>query len=201
MLRILCFCFALALVGCADEPAAPAPPPVESAPVSIQTRADSVALQAIAASGGFDAWNALPALRFDFGVERDGQQQTAARHYWDKQQKRDRVEWPGGADSTYVALFTAWPDSGRAFVDGTLLTGAAGTEAMETARERTINDTYWLLAPLKLFDDGVTRTLVPDSSDATTDVIRLSVANTRRSHHTGRVAPTRSSSHSSRAVR
>src|SRR5690606_15391957 len=45
---------------------------------------------------------------------------------------------------------------------------------METARGRTINDTYWLLAPFKLFDPGVTRTYVPDSSDADTDVIRLS---------------------------
>jgi hypothetical protein len=182
MPRLLFFCFALLLAGfalllagCADAPA-PAAPPVESVPVPIQTRADSVALQAIAASGGFDAWNALPALRFDFGVERDGQQQTAARHYWDKGQNRYRVEWPGGPDSTYVALFTAWPDSGRAFVNGTPLDGVAGTEAMETARSRTINDTYWLLAPLKLFDPGVTRTFVPDSSDAATDAIRLSFA-------------------------
>lgn len=150
------------------------PTDLTSAAVPLRTKADSVALQAVAASGGFDAWHALPALRFDFALESAGQQRVAARHYWDKQQNRYRVEWPGGEDSTYVALFTAWPDSGRAYLNGAPLDGEAGAEAMETARSRTINDTYWLLAPLKLFDEGVTRTYIPDSSDAATDVIRLS---------------------------
>ena len=166
----------LAIAGCTEGPA-PSPQAVDAAPVPVETRADSVALQVVTASGGFEAWNALPALRFDFGFEQGGQQRTAARHYWDKQQNRYRVEWPGGEDSTYIALFTAWPDSGRVYLNGTALDGAAEAEAMETARSRTINDTYWLLAPLKLFDAGVTRTFVPDSSDANTDVIRLAFAN------------------------
>ena len=162
------------LVGCGD---APPPLPPEADPIAVQTRADSVALQVIASSGGLDAWNALPALRFDFGFERDGQQQTAARHYWDKRRDRYRVEWPGGGDSTYVALLFASPDSARVFANGAPLEGEAYAEALATARERRINDTYWLLAPLKLFDEGVTRTFVPDSSDAQTDVIKLTFSN------------------------
>ncbi len=175
MPRALSLLAALSLFGCADAPAPETAPTTTAVPLG--TKADSVAMQAVMASGGFDAWHALPALRFEFGVEREGQQQVAARHYWDKQRNRYRVEWPGGEDSTYVALFTAWPDSGRAYLNGTPLDGEAGDAAIETARERTINDTYWLLAPLKLFDPGVTRTYVPDSSDAATDVIRLSFAN------------------------
>ena len=157
--------------GCAD-----APPPTEPDPpaVPLANRADSVAYRIVEASVGLDAWNALPALRFEFGFERGGQRQISARHYWDKANDRYRVEWLGGEDSTFVAVFSAWPDSARAFVNGTPLGGEAGDEAVATARRRTINDTYWLLAPLKLFDPGVTRTFVPDSSDASTDVIRLS---------------------------
>jgi hypothetical protein len=164
------------LTGCADPGSAP---PADSQsqsppPLPLATQADSVAYRVVEASGGLDAWQALPALRFEFGIERDGQQQVAARHYWDKTQNRYRVEWPGGGDTTYVALFSSWPDSAAVYAGAEPLEGAAAEEALTTARRRTINDTYWLLAPFKLFDPGVTRTYVPDSSDATTDAIRLS---------------------------
>lgn len=172
--RALLTAVCLLAVGCASEPdPVPAPEP-EPYAVPLANRADSVAFRLVEAAGGFEAWNALPVLRFDFGFERDGQQQVAARHYWDKHRDRYRVEWPGGQDSTYVAIFSAWPDSAQVYVNGALLDGDAGAAARETARSRTINDTYWLLAPLKVFDDGVTRTFVPDSSTATTDVIKLS---------------------------
>ncbi len=171
--RLLALAFVLLLAGCTERPT-PEPAPVEPSPIALDTKADSVAMRVVAASGGFEAWHALPALRFSFGVERDGVDRIAARHLWDKQGNRYRVEWPGGEDSTYTALFTAWPDSGRAYLNGTSLEGSAGEVAMASARSRTINDTYWLLAPFKLFDDGVTRTYVPDSSDATTDAIQLS---------------------------
>ncbi|MEM1041457.1 MAG: hypothetical protein AAGI91_02405 [Bacteroidota bacterium] len=168
----LLLALALLLVGCAEPPA---PEPESAAPSApaLVTKADSVAMQVVAASGGFDAWHALPALRFSFGVERGGEARVAARHLWDKQTGRYRVEWPGGADSTYTALFTAWPDSGRAYLNGEPLDGSAADVAMASARSRTLNDTYWLLAPFKLFDGGVARTYAPDSSDAATDVIRL----------------------------
>jgi hypothetical protein len=163
------------LLGCAD---APTPTPADAAsappPVALATRADSIAYRAVEASGGFAAWEALPALRFEFGIEREGQQRVAARHYWNKSHNRYRVEWPGGGDTTYVALFSPWPDDVRTFADGQPLEGGAAEAAAATARRRTINDTYWLLAPLKLFDPGVSRAYAPDSSDATTDAIRLS---------------------------
>ena len=165
----------LLATGCAPEP--PPPPDAEAERLPLVNRADSVAFRMVEASGGFAAWEALPVLRFDFGIEREGQQQVAARHYWDKAGGRYRVEWPGGPDSTYVAVFSAWPDSARAFLNGAALDGPAGEAAVERATSRTINDTYWLLAPLKLFDEGVTRTYVPDSSDATTDVIQLAFDN------------------------
>lgn len=162
----------LLATGCVSEPQPGAPTPAPER-VQLLNKADSVAHRVVEASGGFEAWEALPVLRFDFGVEREGRQQVAARHYWDKAGNRYRVEWPGGEDSTYVAIFSSWPDSARAFVNGEPLIEAEGEAAVTRAKERTINDTYWLLAPLKLFDEGVTRTYVPDSSDATTDVIRL----------------------------
>lgn len=160
----------LLLAGCSEAP----PPPADAPRLPLANRADSVAFRIVEASGGLEAWEALPGLRFEFGFERDGQQQVAARHYWDKREGRYRVEWPGGEDTTLVAIFSVWPDSGRVYANGAPLEGEAGEEALAAARRRTINDTYWLLAPLKVFDEGVTRTLAPDSSDAETDAIRLS---------------------------
>jgi hypothetical protein len=181
MLRFSSLALALlffGLIGCTDSPDAPPANPAATsaggAPVPLENRADSIAFRIAEASGGFAAWRALPALRFEFGVERGGQQQVSGRHYWGKAQDRYRVEWPGGGDTVYVALFSAWPDSATVYADGTPLTGAAADEALATAQRRTINDTYWLAAPLKLFDPGVTRTYAPDSSDATHDAIRLS---------------------------
>lgn len=171
---LLALCFGLA--ACADAPPPPADAPHTDAPppVPLESRADSLAFRAIEAAGGLDAWHALPTLRFEFGIDRGGQQQIAARHYWDKASDRYRVEWPGEGDTTYVALFSVWPDSGRVFANGQPLEGAAAEAAFETALGRTINDTYWLAAPFKTFDEGVTRTYAPDSSDVQTEAVRLS---------------------------
>ncbi len=45
---------------------------------------------------------------------------------------------------------------------------------LERAYGRFINDTYWLLMPVKMMDPGVTRTYVADSSMGGMDVLRLS---------------------------
>lgn len=166
---------ALALAGCASdtEPFRPIPRPLEAA--QPQTRADSVAAR-IAEFAGLDAWEALPAIAFSFGFEREGIPTVAVRHLWDRRRNRYRAEWPADApeDSVYVALFSDWPDEGAVYRGGERVDSVGTDEALAAARRRTINDTYWLLAPLKLFDPGVTRTYAPDSSDASTEAIRLS---------------------------
>lgn len=173
MTRLFALSVVLLATGCATEPAEPEPERAVPT-VPLETRADSVAYRIAEASGGLEAWNALPVLRFDFGIGRDDGRRIAGRHYWDKSQNRYRVEWPGGGDSTYVAIFSDWPEAAETYLNGEPLDGDAATAALETARSRTINDTYWLLAPFKLFDAGVIRTYVADSSDATTEVIQLS---------------------------
>lgn len=174
MLRLLLASVPLAfLVGCRSERGPAAERPL------LETAADSLAWRITEATGGPDVWAALPALRFDFVVERGGAEAFRARHLWDKATGRYRVEWPGGEDSTYVALFDvdtldlAEP-VGRVFLNGRPPGSALGRELMTEAYERYINDAYWLLAPLKLFDGGVRRALAPDSADARTDVLALS---------------------------
>lgn len=144
-----------------------------------ESEADALARRIADASGGPAAWNALDVLRFDFVVVRDTAEVMRARHLWDRRTGRYRVEWPVGQDSVAVAVFDAdafdpEAPSGLAGINGAALEGEARATRLAQAYRRFINDTYWLLAPLKTRDPGVTRALAPDSATATTEVLALS---------------------------
>ncbi|MFB6097848.1 MAG: hypothetical protein ABEK84_01785 [Salinibacter sp.] len=145
--------------------------------IAPQTRADSVAYRLLQAHGA-DAWASAPYLRFDFGVETPDGTQTIARHLWNRKTGEYRIEWSDGPDSSYVALVNVRKIrkgrlAGTVYLNGEALTGAADSSARKTAYARFVNDTYWLLSPLKVFDPGVNRTYLPDSSTAEHDVIKL----------------------------
>ncbi len=159
--------FITVLAGCADEAAAPPQRPV------VETRADSAAMLLYGALGGPGAWNALPYLRFDFAVGRGGARRPVAHHLWNRQTGAYRLEWSAGADSSYVAPFDVDTREGQVYLNGVPVDSARNAELLDHAYGRFINDTYWMLAPTKLFDPGVTRTYVADSSSASVDVIRL----------------------------
>ena len=151
------FLLALFLVGCTSS----SRPPLETA-------ADSLALQITEAAGGLDAWDALPALRFDWSVRNDSAELIRTRHLWNKASDLYRVEWPAGEDSTLVAVFspsTFDPEApvGRVAINGDTLSGDDKVERLKQAHGRFVNDSYWLLAPLKVLDPGVRRALAPDS--------------------------------------
>ena len=140
------------------------------------TTADAVAQRLLRAHGA-DAFASAPFLRFAFALDTPDGTRVIGRHLWDRTTGDYRVEWQT-ADTAYVALINVrdvtdgLPD-GTAYRNGTTLTGTAATEARRTAYQRFINDTYWLLAPLKVTDPGVNRTYLPDSSTATHDVLHL----------------------------
>jgi hypothetical protein len=145
--------------------------------IAPETRADSVAYRLLQAHGA-DAWATAPYLRFNFGIETPNGGQTIARHLWDRTTGEYRIEWSAGPDSSYVALVNVREQrdgrlDGTVYLNGNELTGTAGESTREQAYGRFVNDTYWLLAPLKVYDPGVNRTYVADSSTADHDVIQL----------------------------
>jgi hypothetical protein len=170
---------ALLGLGCASEPAPDGGASVAPTDTLVPTtRADSVAYRLLQAHGA-DAWASAPVLRFDFGIESPNGTQIIARHLWNRRTGAYRIEWSAGPDSSYVALVNVRTVQdgrlpGTVYRNGTPLTGTADTLARERAYARFVNDTYWLLSPLKVFDPGVRRTYVADSSTATHDVLRLS---------------------------
>lgn len=142
--------------------------------MAVETRADSIAMKAYEAMGGPDAWAALPALRFDFASGNDTSRTLRASHLWNRQTGEYRVEMPAGADSVYVALFDIDTREGDVYLNGVEADSATARQVLEQAYRRFINDSYWLLMPVKMMDPGVTRVYEADSSASGEDVVRLS---------------------------
>ncbi|MFT5143464.1 MAG: hypothetical protein ACI80V_002708 [Rhodothermales bacterium] len=160
-------CLFLLLVGCA--PSEPDVAPVESTLPELTSRADSLAMRALEASGGEMALRSIPYLAFNFGSAPRGR-----RHLWDRMSGDYRLEYSRG-DTAVVVLFNTQTREGAAYRDGAL---AADSEALVTrAYGAFINDSYWLMMPVKMLDPGVTRALVPDSSSAEFEVVKLSFDN------------------------
>lgn len=143
-------------------------------PIVMNSRADSVAMKVYEFFGGPEAWAALPALRFDFAGGTETTRDLRARHLWDRTTGDYRVEMLQGSDTVYVALFNVNTREGSVYLNGSPLDSAQSAEMLQNAYRRFINDTYWLLMPVKLFDAGVTRSYLEDSSDSDTDVLQLS---------------------------
>ncbi len=98
-------------------------------------KAQQLAKDVWKASGG-QSWSNAKRLRFTFVVEQDGNRLASAEHDWDVLAGTDHVKWKD-KDVTVT------------------LAAPAEDEASEGAYARWTNDSYWLLAPLKVLDPGV----------------------------------------------
>jgi hypothetical protein len=163
--------------GDSSKDAASTAPATALDTATIDSKADSVA-QRLAEAHGLRAWASAPFLRFDFAVDRGNGAGAPRRHLWNRQTGEYRVEWSSGEDSTYVAIINVADASGPApsgtvYLNGTELVGTQDSTRRAQAYRAFVNDTYWLLAPLKVFDPGVNRTYAADSSTAEHDVLHL----------------------------
>ncbi len=100
-----------------------------------QTANSSAAKEIWQASGG-ENWNNVKELRFTFVVEQDGKTLASVQHDWNVSAGTDHVQWKD-KDVTVS------------------LTNPASDEDGKAAYARWVNDSYWLLAPLKILDPGV----------------------------------------------
>ncbi|NBC84880.1 MAG: hypothetical protein GVY25_01655 [Bacteroidetes bacterium] len=139
------------------------------------SKADTIAQRMVEAHG-IEAWETLPYLRFDFAVEGGGQTQLVARNLWNRQTGAYRIELPDTAQTVMIVQTNASSPgnvTGTVYQGGEEVSGEEKASLLQTGYQRFINDTYWLLAPLKVFDEGVNRSYVADSSQAGHDVIHL----------------------------
>ena len=92
------------------------------------------------ASGG-DNWSKIKEIDFNFVVEQEGKQLFIAQHRWNLAAGTDAVKWKDKAGKDHD-------------VTANLTTPAKEGEEKD-AFARWVNDSYWLLAPLKIRDKGV----------------------------------------------
>jgi hypothetical protein len=137
----------LMLALCAHAPARAAE---ASDPAAVALAAD-----VMRALGGEDAWNALPGLRWTFGVEIADTVRTSRRHAWNKHSGWHRVEGRDRHANPFVIVHHVERGVGRAWVAGNEIHGDSLRVLLERGKALWVNDTYWMLMPYKLRDPGV----------------------------------------------
>lgn len=142
----------------------------------LETRADTLAMRSFDAVGGPEAWSHVRYLKFDFGREAGTDKTVFRTHLWDRVTGDYRLEWDQDEDRI-VVIFNVNTREGTAAANGEVLPAEEQEDLLARAYRAYINDTYWLLAPIKLLDEGVTRTMVPDSATTEQEVIKLTYDN------------------------
>ena len=130
--------------------------------------------QAVAPGGG---WEKVAALQFSFRVAKDGAVKADYRHLWDVRTGQYRVDWTEQDGSERRVIFNVATKQGKAFqhlippvshkpggeeeplpnpiVGWFTIHEIRARKMIQEAYARFINDTYWLLMPLKMKDQGV----------------------------------------------
>ncbi len=121
-------------------------------------KAQQLAKEVWQASGGQN-WAKVKELRFTFIVEEGGKELARAAHDWNVAKGTDHVKWKD-KDVTVDVAAPAQDEEGKA------------------AYARWVNDSYWLLAPLKLLDRGVQLTAegTKEKDGASYETLRLAFA-------------------------
>ncbi|MGI8821365.1 MAG: hypothetical protein ACR2ID_10945 [Chthoniobacterales bacterium] len=111
------------------------------------------------ASGG-ENWAKIVRLQFTFIVEENGKQLASAEHDCDRVAGTDHVKWKGKEATVNVSAPPPQDENGKA------------------AYARWVNDSYWLLAPLKVLDPGVKLTYEgsKEMDGAACETLRMSFA-------------------------
>ncbi len=149
--------FLILLAGCMESTP-------ETGNADQPTRADELARLAIDGIGGEENWSRAKAIQFDFGSTSDGETTIRRRHLWDRSSGQYRIEYEGREDVDLVLLNTN-SGAGVAYRKGMEVdTDSIQNELVKAAIHHHLNDIYWLILPLKLFDPGVSRGVGVDST-------------------------------------
>jgi len=143
-------------------------------------KADAIGKELIASLGGQSAWEKARQLRFDFVVDRDGKTVARFSHAWDRYTGDYRVSGTDKSGAPFVVLFNVNTKQGKAYLNDQPAAGEDEDRLLKSAYGRFINDSYWLLAPWKIFDPGVNLTYdgeKPCPGGGTCDILKLSFEN------------------------
>jgi hypothetical protein len=143
-------------------------------------KAQTVGRELIAAMGGEGAWEKARVFQFHFLVEREGKPVADFAHTWDRYTGDYRLTGADKAGAPFAVFFNVNTKEGTVLVNGRAVEGEEKANRIQGAYERFINDTYWLLAPWKIFDPGVNLAYDGEKTGpdgALCDVLKLSFDN------------------------
>lgn len=151
--------------GVGDEPAAgdtaAATAAGDTAAAAVDDSARYWADRLMSSLGGREQWEETRYLRFRWVVG-SGEQASGRFHAWDRHTGRYRLEYDRQDGQHVLALFNvnrvradSLESAGDVWVGGERLEGADRDSALRDAYAAFVNDSYWLLHPLKYFDPGV----------------------------------------------
>lgn len=133
--------------------------------ISPNPEGDSLAAAVVRAAGG-DRWLKNPSITisFSFVIRRDGKELSRYRHFWERRYNRVTVEGTMRDGRRWRAVVNDHASrEGLASVDGTAAPDSLRDQILDAGYGRFVNDSYWLMMPLKLLDDGVHRARLNDS--------------------------------------
>ena len=136
--------------------------------------ADDVARRAIDVLAG-PAWEKARYLAFTFNVEREGKIAASFPQRWDRFTGDYRVSGKNQQGEDFLVIMNVNTKQGKGWKNGKLAENPA--DLLTLGYRRFINDTYWLLMPLKSLDPGVHRESAGDRTDScgrTWDLVKLS---------------------------
>jgi len=138
--------------------------------------ADDLARRNFDAQAG-PAWEKARYFEFTFNVDRAGTIAASFPQRWDRYTGDYRVSGRDQKGNDFVVVMNVNSKQGRAWINGEEVKDARLTDELSVGYKRFINDTYWLLMPLKMLDPGVHRSAEGERTDScghTWDVVKLS---------------------------
>jgi hypothetical protein len=147
-----------------------------AAAVAQQKSADDLARRNFEIQAG-PAWDKARYFEFTFNVERGDHTIGASfPQRWDRVTGEYRVAGRDPKQNDFVVIMNTNTRKGRAWMNGEEVKDSRLTDLFALAYRRFINDTYWLLMPLKMLDPGVHRSAEGERTDScgrTWDLVKL----------------------------
>lgn len=135
---------------------------------------DDLARHTIDVLGG-PAWEKARFFSFTFNVDRAGKIAASFPQQWDRYTGNYRVSGKDPKGREFLVVMNTNTKKGKAWINGMQTNDKDLEEMLTLGYRRFINDTYWLLMPLKMMDPGVHRAFEKQATEngRTYDVVRL----------------------------
>lgn len=105
--------------------------------------------------GGKKVWEQSRFIMFEFSPEKEGKSVMSRTHLWDRYTGDYRFESQTPDNKNLLVLFNVQNKKGKSFIDGKPASDSLNIINIKKAYAAFVNDSYWLLVPVKLEDPGV----------------------------------------------